>query len=199
MSGTDRGRASHLGARVSALVDGELGHELRDRALAHVAGCRECQADLDAERAVKVSLTGAVTPGPAPELVASLRALAAPGGPLPPRARSMPLGPVVPELPPPGRRRQDSRRPGRPGPAARSRVRRGGYVAVGALSLAGLVLGTAFAAGTQSGGSGVPVVPPTAELSVQHRVTTTGFMLGDPGLGANSFVVGTADATVRRR
>ena len=30
---------AHLGELAAALVDGELGHEARDRALAHLAGC----------------------------------------------------------------------------------------------------------------------------------------------------------------
>ena len=33
---------THLGDRIAALADGELGHTERDRALAHVAGCPSC-------------------------------------------------------------------------------------------------------------------------------------------------------------
>ena len=36
---------THLGPRISALVDGELGHEARDRALAHVAHCADLPRD----------------------------------------------------------------------------------------------------------------------------------------------------------
>lgn len=106
---------THLGARISALVDGELGHEARDRALAHVAHCPTCRDQLDAERAVKAALAAAPAPAPSEGVLASLQALALPGGPLPPRARTMPQGPVVPVLPPPGRAprgaRGDSRGP----------------------------------------------------------------------------------------
>ena len=54
---------SHLGASVSALVDGELDHPQRERVLAHLAHCLPCRAGDDAH------CTGPVFPG-----------IAAPGG-----------------------------------------------------------------------------------------------------------------------
>jgi hypothetical protein len=192
---------THLGARVSALVDGELSHEDRDRALSHVAHCTECRAALDAERSVKEALATLTPATPSPALLASLQSLALPGGPVPPRAKSMPQGPVVPLLPAPGRAprgaRGDSRRPAHQGALRRSRTR-ARYAAVGALSVAGLVLGTAFVAG--GSGQGVPpVAPPAAELSVEHSATTAGFTVGDPGLGlASTFGDFTGPAPVRR-
>ena len=173
---------NHLGTRVSALVDGQLGHAERDRALAHVAHCATCQAAVDAERTVKALLSGASRPVPSDGLLASLHGLAEPGGPVSPRPRSMPLGPVVPTLPAPGRgpfgSRRDSRRP-----AKGRRAQRVRYAAAGAVSVAGLVLGTAFAAGG-SAGAGATVVPPAAELSVEHAATTSGLPLGDPAFTA---------------
>ncbi len=182
---------THLGHRISALVDGELGHEARDRALSHVAGCPDCRTSLEAERAVKDLLAGAAAPAPSAAMLASLQALSRPGGPLPPRSRTMPQGPVVPVLPPPGRAprgvRADPRRPtSGPGAAAGRARRRARYAAVGALSVAGLVLGTAFAAGAPRGSSQTPVVPPAAELTVEHNATTRGVTLGDPGLGVGA-------------
>ncbi len=192
---------SHLGHRISALVDGELGHAARERALAHVAHCDECRATLEAERSVKDLLAASVAPLPSGAVLASLQALARPGNPVPPRARSMPQGPVVPVLPPPGRAprgsRADSRRPVAGGPAGRGTARRSTrarYAAVGALSVAGLVLGTAFAAGGPRQ-SPSPVVPPAAELTVEHDVTTSGFSLGDPGLGVASGLGDASGAT----
>jgi hypothetical protein len=95
----------------------------------------------------------------------------------------MPLGPVVPTLPPPGRgpfgARRDSRRP-----AKRRRAQRVRYAAAGAVSVAGLVLGTAFAAGGSAGAGAVTVVPAAAELSVEHAATTSGLPLGDPAFTA---------------
>jgi hypothetical protein len=177
---------SHLGARVSALVDGELGHEARDRALAHVAHCATCRQQLETERAIKAMVAGSPTPEPSADLLASLTGMAEPGGPVGPRARPMPLGPVVPTLPPPGRRplgrRRDSRRPDARGRRPSHRLR---YATVGAISFAGLVLGTAFAAGGTGGPAGSPaVVPPAAGLAVEHAATTSGFTFGDPAFSA---------------
>lgn len=177
---------SHLGDRVAALVDGELDHRARDRAFSHIAHCSPCRAQVELQRSVKDLLATARSPEPSRTAVAGLLSLAAPGGPLPPRARNMPHGPVVPDLPPPGRRRPrgrldaraDSRRPGDRLP---TRARRTRVVTAGALSVAGLVLGTAFVAGgsTTSGA----VLPPVAELSVEHSRTATAVTVGDPGVG----------------
>ncbi|MFG2005871.1 anti-sigma factor family protein [Spirillospora sp. NPDC048911] len=49
---------SCLGERLTALVDGELGHEERDRALAHLARCERCRAEADALRRLKGRLRG---------------------------------------------------------------------------------------------------------------------------------------------
>jgi hypothetical protein len=197
---------THLGPRISALVDGELGHESRERALAHVAHCPACRDSLESERAVKDLLAAAASPAPSDGVLASLQALARPGNPLPPRARTMPQGPVVPVLPPPGRAprgaRADSRGPAGSGPGApgvaRRTTRRARFAAVGALSVAGLVLGTAFAAGAPRQ-SPSPVVPPAAELSVEHNATTSGFSLGDPGFGVASGLGDVTFPTVSRR
>lgn len=113
----------------------------------------------------------------------------------------MPQGPVVPMLPPPGRaplgRRGDSRRPAHQGTARRT-ARRARYAAVGALSVAALVLGTAFAAGAPRQ-TDPPVVTPAAELSVEHTATTAGFSVGDPGLGVASGFGGITYAPAVRR
>ena len=160
---------THLGDRVAALVDGELDHHAREKAFAHLAHCPACRAEVEAHRGVKRLLLQAGVPEPPGGTVPGLLALAAPGGPLPPRSRSMPLGPVVPDLPAPGRRTHSRR--------AHPRAR---LVAAGTLAAAGLVLGTAFLAG---GSSSAPVVPPVAELSVEHSRTSTAVTVGDPGLG----------------
>ncbi len=46
----------HLGDRAAALVDDDLLGEERDRALAHVAGCETCRAEVHEQRQVKVML-----------------------------------------------------------------------------------------------------------------------------------------------
>ena len=190
---------THLGDRIAALADGELSHAERDRALAHVANCAACRAELDLQREVRALLAAAAAPPPGPDTLDALLSLAAPGGPLPPRSRSMPHGPVVPELPPPRlggrwthprRRLGDGRRPSRadsrrPGERSARRVR---VATAGALSVAGLVLGTAFVAGGTS--AQAPVAPPVGQLSVEHSRTATAWTVGDPGLGLMSGLSG---------
>jgi len=44
---------SHLGQRISALIDGELTDAERDRVLTHLAGCDECRQEAVALRALK--------------------------------------------------------------------------------------------------------------------------------------------------
>ncbi|RKS71877.1 putative zinc finger protein [Actinomadura pelletieri DSM 43383] len=44
---------SCLGERLTALVDGELGHEERDRALAHLACCDRCRSEVASLRMLK--------------------------------------------------------------------------------------------------------------------------------------------------
>jgi len=44
---------SHLGYRLSALIDGELSHEQRERVLAHLARCQPCRREAAALRALK--------------------------------------------------------------------------------------------------------------------------------------------------
>ena len=44
---------SHLGDRLSALIDGELGHTQRERVLAHLARCEPCRREAAALRALK--------------------------------------------------------------------------------------------------------------------------------------------------
>jgi anti-sigma factor RsiW len=78
---------SHLGHRLSALVDGELGDAERDRALAHLAGCAACRAEAAALRELKVQLRGLMETAADAALTNRLIDLAAPGGPVPPRPR----------------------------------------------------------------------------------------------------------------
>ncbi|MFE2110040.1 zf-HC2 domain-containing protein [Kitasatospora sp. NPDC059463] len=67
----------HLGERLSAFLDGELGHDSRDRVQAHLATCPQCLAEADEGRAVKHLLTRTGTPGPSSALMARLMAVGA--------------------------------------------------------------------------------------------------------------------------
>lgn len=68
----------HLGDRLSALVDGELGHETRERVLAHLATCARCKAEADAQRALKNVFAETAPPPPSESFLARLQGL--PGG-----------------------------------------------------------------------------------------------------------------------
>ncbi|MHC3473839.1 anti-sigma factor family protein [Streptomyces sp. 7R007] len=78
--GPIEGRLSeqHLGDRLSALVDGELGHESRERVLAHLATCARCKAEADAQRQLKNVFAEAAPPPPSESFLARLQGL--PGG-----------------------------------------------------------------------------------------------------------------------
>ncbi|WP_251153254.1 zf-HC2 domain-containing protein [Cellulosimicrobium sp. Marseille-Q4280] len=68
---------SHLGSRLSALVDGQLSPAESERALSHVAGCRRCADELAAARDARRALSAAAHVEPAPDLTARLLALSA--------------------------------------------------------------------------------------------------------------------------
>lgn len=64
--------SEHLGSRLGALVDGELAHDDRDRALAHLACCAQCRTLVEAERTLKHQLTAMPMPEPSARLMAAL-------------------------------------------------------------------------------------------------------------------------------
>jgi hypothetical protein len=69
----------HLGDRLAALVDGELGHDARERVQAHLATCPKCKAEADAQRRLKSVFAQVAPPPPSAGLLARLQGL--PGGP----------------------------------------------------------------------------------------------------------------------
>lgn len=74
----------HLGERLTALIDGELGHAERDRAFKHLASCDSCRAEADALRRLKRRIGALSDPKPSGDLMGSLFELSEPGEPLPP-------------------------------------------------------------------------------------------------------------------
>lgn len=190
-----------FGDRLTALVDGELGHAERDRILVHLTSCPDCRADVAAQRRLKRRLAHAETPDPSADLSRRLLALAEPGGPLPPARPHAPQGALrAPYTCPPGRapaRRPPARasRRGRarrlagpratePGPG-RTGVRVG-TLAAGALSVVVVALGTAFLVGGSSGGSGPVVRPAVERYAVEHAATVSGVPFSEPAFGAVS-------------
>ncbi|WP_084468555.1 anti-sigma factor family protein [Nocardiopsis trehalosi] len=91
----------HMGERLSALVDGELGHADRDRALRHLASCESCRFEAEMLRRLKRRLHGLDAPQPSTDFMGRLAALSAappsadpPFGPPPPGGR--PFGSMPP-------------------------------------------------------------------------------------------------------
>ncbi|GAB7031205.1 zf-HC2 domain-containing protein [Streptomyces sp. NPDC021749] len=80
LSGGPSPAEQHLGDRLAALVDGELGHDARERVLAHLATCAKCKAEADAQRRLKSVFAETAPPGPSEGLLARLVQL--PGGDL---------------------------------------------------------------------------------------------------------------------
>jgi anti-sigma factor RsiW len=176
---------SHLGDRLSALVDGELDGAERDRAYAHLASCEQCRTEAAELRALKQKLRALISRAPAEAaMTRRLIAMTGPGGPLPPRRRL--LHPAA---------RREIRRPGPRGAAGNAHRRR--YLVLGTVSL---VVGLGTAAFTVGGsGEAAPgprITPPVEMYSVEHAITTgevpfTG-PSGRPSAGAS---VADSDAT----
>jgi hypothetical protein len=74
---------SHLGQRLSALIDGELSDAERDRVLAHLAGCEACRQDAIALRALKQRMHSLGEAMVDAALTGRLMAVGAAGGPGP--------------------------------------------------------------------------------------------------------------------
>ena len=154
---------SHLGDRLSALIDGELDGAERDRAYAHLASCEPCRTEAAELRALKKKLSTLVSGAPAEAaMTRRLIAMTGPGGPLPPRRRLLRLAPG-----PQAAARRETRRPGPRGPARRR------YLLLGTVSL---VVGLGTAAFTAGGGGaaapGPRITPPVEMYSVEHAITT---------------------------
>ncbi|GAB2492471.1 anti-sigma factor family protein [Nocardiopsis aegyptia] len=65
----------HLGERLSALVDGELGPAEHERALIHLAKCEPCRVEADMTRRLKRRLTGLCEPEPDMDFLGRLSSL----------------------------------------------------------------------------------------------------------------------------
>ncbi|MEI5101683.1 zf-HC2 domain-containing protein [Streptomyces sp. PmtG] len=65
----------HLGDRLAALVDGELGHDARERVLAHLATCPQCKTEADAQRRLKSVFAQTAAPPPSASFLARLHNL----------------------------------------------------------------------------------------------------------------------------
>jgi anti-sigma factor RsiW len=172
---------SHLGERLTALVDGELEHDERDRAYAHLTACAHCRSEADALRRLKKrmrSLPDTVPPG---DFLARLHAIGGSGGADPGRpareTRPLPGGTRPPQRRGlrPGRRAPAGTRPpgdGRPrrGPSVvRGSVVRGRHLVMGAATLAVLGVGAASVVAVV-GPERLPQVAPALERFAVQQV-----------------------------
>ena len=145
---------THLGHRLSALIDGELDAEERDRALVHLAGCELCRGEIVALRTLKRRMNALGEAAADAALTRRLIGLAQPDDPASP-------GPAEPR-PWPASEPLGS---GRGGHEARPAW----YVAIGATAVCVVGVGTAaFLAG---GGAEQPeprVTPAVDTYLLQH-------------------------------
>ncbi|MEV4007171.1 zf-HC2 domain-containing protein [Actinomadura sp. NPDC049753] len=200
---------SCLGERLTALVDGELGDEERERAHAHLAGCARCREEADQLRRLKGRLRGLselpATDGtddlPSADFLSRLRTL--------PELSGLPGAPAAPEAPVPGlspkspvphagsRPRHPSRplrssaRPVRPPHAARPRDNRpAGHAAAIrvqprrrylVVGAATLFLGLGTASYMAGGRQDSPAVTPAFDrFAVEHALTSGDAPMTDP-------------------
>jgi anti-sigma factor RsiW len=151
---------SHLGERLSALIDGELSHDQRDRVLAHLAKCEPCRLEAAALRLLKRRMRTLGEATAATGLTDRLMAMAAPPGSGLPHSLSARGGPGSEPLP-------------------RWPVR--------SLALTALVILTfglpaaAFMAGGKQAEPGPSVTPAVDVFLTQHAITTGAVPAAVPG------------------
>lgn len=188
--------SQHLGDLAAALVDNELSHDARDRALAHLTRCAECRAEVDAQRRLRSLLANQADPEFPSGLGARLRAISTDGeqdGRPPARIRRpWPLIGAAAFAPsqtrPAGLRRRprESAPTGRPAHLrARRTVRRALAGSAAALALtAGLAV-----VGGPTASSGPSTTPPVDTFVREHTVMTARLPFGDAGAGVVESVV----------
>jgi hypothetical protein len=175
---------THLGEKVSALVDGQLSLEATERAHAHLAHCRGCRDLAETERLLKARLTRLPAPAPDADLVGRLLALGGPTGPLPPRPGHVPGSPRPPQVPLPALTGARSGGGGRPPASGSGRA---------AGSLARPTRVTSTRPSTYSAGSSRPAGHPVARRRARLAGAVLG-ALGVVGAGVTGLVLATPDA-----
>ncbi|HEV7754439.1 MAG TPA: zf-HC2 domain-containing protein [Mycobacteriales bacterium] len=96
MSNHGHRRDPHLGGLVAAVADGALDHAARERALAHLARCDDCRAEVEAQRRLKARLARLAGPEVPPSLADRLLRL--PGVAAGTSATPLTLHPAPPPL-----------------------------------------------------------------------------------------------------
>lgn len=177
----------HLGDLTAAFVDDQLDDADQARALAHLAGCATCRAEVQAQQQLKSRLTALADPQVPGDLSARLLDLPGRRG-----ERSGPVGFRGPAGGPsvggPGRSRRprlraDGRRPTRWSSRGQHHSLR-----VAAASAASIVVGSlAIALAVGSPSPAAPTVTPAVDRYLyEHAATTDEVPLVDPGVAAVS-------------
>ncbi len=194
---------SHLGERVAALVDGELDHDSRDRAVAHLTRCEECRSAVREQRWLKARMRELAATEPSAALRSSLfeigrswpaetdgqaairHAETVAGLSLPTRSY------LAPHASTPGPTHGPT-----PGAAADAhatdrrttdRRRRAGLVMAGAGSVGAAVLGLSYAlGGAAESPSPSPVSPPVGQFSAEFAGSSDGLPFSVPAVDAYS-------------
>ena len=196
---------SHLGDRLSALVDGELGGAERDKAYAHLARCEQCRAEAAALRDLKRQLRSLAVEQPEvaiaeADVMRRLMTMSGIGGQQPRRRLHVPrpglsrtgLPASARGLRPPGSQSASGRRP----QIGRFSRRHRRSLVVGAVTVM-VSLGTAaFTAGGGDPGPG-PKITPQMELYSEEHAITTGEVpfTGTPGTPGTPGTSGTSGTT----
>lgn len=202
---------THLGERLSALVDGELDGAERDKATAHLARCEQCRAEAASLRDLKRQLRSLAAESPAvvaheAGMTRRLMEMTGIGAAPQPRLRRLRVLSRPPRgLRPPG---PASARPGRPARSARSARsgwpggarmarRHGRYLALGAVTIV-VGLGTAaFSVGGGGDAAPGPRITPQMQLYSEEHAITTGDVpfAGVPGSVEGPGVLPTTTST----
>jgi|HubBroStandDraft_6_1064221.scaffolds.fasta_scaffold153867_3 anti-sigma factor RsiW len=152
---------SHLGHRLSALIDGELGHVDRDRVLVHLVRCEPCRVEAAALRMLKRRMNALGGAAADSALNHRLMRLALPGDvPADPAATGEPgwFWPAAGSG---------------PSPAGARELRPSRFVVAGCCAFLLVSLGAAaFAAGGGSPQPGPRITPAVDVLMVQHEIMT---------------------------
>jgi hypothetical protein len=176
---------SHLGDRITALVDQRLDPASREQVLCHLLDCPDCRAEADAERAIRRMLAGvgySVGHEPPAALQARLLVVADAPGPAGVGGRRTLL--FARRLNGAGRERHPSiRRP--VAPPSRRRTRRR-LVLAGSLSIGAATAAVAFVVGGQPAG---PAITPSVDsYTIEHIAVRDTGPLTDPAAGAYAVV-----------
>ena len=151
---------THLGHRLSALIDGELSHAERDRVLVHLVRCEPCRAEAVALRTLKRRMNALGGAAADSTLTHRLMGLALPGDPLVDTSAIREPGWFWPAA-------------ASGSPAGARELRPSRFVIAGCSAFLLVILGAAaFAAGGSSSQPAPQVTPAVDVFMVQHEIMT---------------------------